>query len=63
MKREFFGSAVYNTNLKEMDENYPRCLKAKCDKFYHTCCHYCHLADSDASDPDAAWCSRKGGTP
>ena len=63
MRREFYGDAVYNTNLKEMDEDYPRCLKTKCDNYYHTCMHYCHLADSDDSDHNAAWCTRKGGVP
>ena len=61
--RAFFGDAVYNTTVTEMDEDYPRCLKTKCDGCYHTCRHYCHLADSDASDPNASWCTRKDGTP
>ncbi len=63
MRIEFFGDAVYNTNLKEMDEDYPRCLKCECDNYYHTCRHYHHLADSDDNDPDAAWCTRRGGVP
>jgi hypothetical protein len=61
--REFYGDAVYNTTLKEMDAIYPRCLKTKCDSYYHTCRHYCQLADSDDADPNAAWCTRRGGTP
>ena len=63
MRREFFGDAVCNTTVKDMDEDYPRCLKCECDGCYHTCMHYCHLADSDDSDPNAAWCTRKGGVP
>lgn len=63
MKREFYGDAVYHTTIKEMDEDYPRCLKCECDNYYNTCRHYHHLADSDDSDPDAAWCTRRGGTP
>lgn len=63
MGREFFGDAVYRTTLEEMDRDYPRCLKCKCDDCYHTCMHYCHLANSDDSDPYASWCTRRGGTP
>lgn len=58
---KFYDTAVYETNMTEMDAQYERCDKCEGrNTFPHTCRWYCHLADTETlEEAKASWCTRE----